>query len=143
VSIETGRLVNREFHVSDSEDLYLSPSIAGELYWNFGWPGVILGMAIIGAAVGALACRFNLAEAKTVTGLLVIVITIQQVIVAFEGSFSPIYVVWFRSLGAIAILHFLFARVSVNMKSAIPGHAISAAPLKQSIDANAFPNLLR
>lgn len=143
VSIETGRLVNREFHVSDSEDVYLSPSIAGELYWNFGWPGVILGMAIIGAAVGALACRFNLAEAKTVTGLLVVVITIQQVIVAFEGSFSPIYVVWFRSLAAIAILHFLFARVSVNMKSAISGRAIGAAPLEQSIDANAFPNLLR
>jgi hypothetical protein len=143
VSIETGRLLNREFHVSDSEDLYLSPSIPGELYWNFGWPGVLLGMAIIGAAVGTLGCRFNLAEAKTVTGLLVIVITIKQVIVAMEGSFSPTYVVWFRSLGAVAILHFLFARVSVNMKTPILGHANDATPLEPSVDVRVFPNLLR
>jgi hypothetical protein len=114
-SLATGRVVNKEFHVTEADfsDTYISPSIPGELYWNFGWPGVLVGMAIIGGAIGTLGQRCNLAERRSVTNLLVVAVTIKQVIVGLEGSFSPEYVVWLRSLGAIGILHLLFAKVPI------------------------------
>jgi hypothetical protein len=114
-TVATGRVVNKEFRVTEADfwDTYISPSIPGELYWNFGWPGILVGMALIGGALGVLGHRCNLAERKSVTNLLVVAVTIKQVIVGMEGTFSPEYVVWFRSLGAIGILHLLFAKVPI------------------------------
>ena len=133
-TVSTGLLVNREFHISDSPDVYISPSIPGELYWNFGWAGVLVGMTIIGGAVGYIGGRFNLSQAKTVTGLLVVVLTIKQVIVSLEGSFSPEYVLWLRSLAAVAVLHVLFSRTAVGPP--VP------ATIERAPEARSFPNLL-
>jgi hypothetical protein len=79
-----------------------------------------------------------------VTGLLVVVLTIKQVIVALEGSFSPEYVVWFRSLGAAAILHLVFARVPVRTQLvSVDERRPAASPFERSAPVNTFPNLLR
>ncbi len=137
--VPTGRLVNRTFHVSEYEDTYISPSILGELYWNFAWPGVLLGMTIIGGLLGFLTGRFNLAEHRTVTGLLVLVVTIKQLIVAMEGTFAPEYVVWLRSLGAIGILHLAFARKKAGANASIPR---SKAGRLDVSSTRPFPNLL-
>ena len=139
--VPTGRLVSKEFHLSEYEDTYISPSIPGELYWNFGWPGLLLGMAMIGFAVGYIGWRFNLAEARTVTGLLVLVVTVKQVIVAMEGTFAPEYVIWFRSLGAIALLHWLFAKVPVYRK--VTADPQQPASYESHASLPRFPNLLR
>jgi hypothetical protein len=149
--VATGRVVNKVFHVTEAEysDTYISPSIPGELYWNFGWAGTFFGMGLIGAAVGYLGQRFNLAKAKTVTGLLVTVLTIKQVIVSLEGTFSPEYVVWFRSLGAIAVLHWLFAKTTVCSLLASTAQPTPSTDRPASVPAarvpalNPFPNLLR
>jgi len=119
--VATGRVVNKEFHVTEADfsDTYISPSIPGELYWNFAWPGVLIGMAVIGGALGYLGQRCNLAERKNVTNLIVVVVTIKQVIVGMEGTFSPEYVVWLRSLGAVGILHLMFAKVSIPGRTSI------------------------
>jgi hypothetical protein len=140
--VSTGLLVNKEFKLSDSPDVYISPSIPGELYWNFGWPGVLLGMTAIAGAVGVIGCRFNLSRSKTVTGLLVVVLTIKQVIVAMEGSFSPEYVVWLRSLGAVGVLHLLFARVRVGAQTIAVDAQPQNAKVESSPGVKAFPNLL-
>jgi hypothetical protein len=149
--VATGRVVNKAFHVTEAEysDTYISPSIPGELYWNFGWPGICIGMGIIGAAVGYLGQRYNLARAKTVTGLLVIVLTIKQVVVSLEGTFSPEYVVWFRSLGAVAVLHWLFARSPLRPLEWADGRASDSpdrrtiAHINRSTHSTPYPNLLR
>jgi hypothetical protein len=136
-AVATGRVVNTEFHVTEADfsDTYISPSIPGELYWNFGWPGILIGMAAIGVAIGYLGQRCNLAERRNVTNLIVIVVTIKQVIVGMEGTFSPEYVVWLRSLGAVGILHLMFARVPIsgrssisNERPALPAHAQLSQP---------------
>jgi hypothetical protein len=142
--VSTGRVVNKEFHVTEADfsDTFISPSITGELYWNFGWPGVLIGMGLIGGALGFLGERCNLAKGRNVTRLLVVVLTIKQVIVGMEGTFSPEYVVWFRSLGAAGILHVLFARLPAGARSPVgleqpPGHDHSRlVPMKP------YPNLL-
>ena len=140
--VATGRIVNKEFNVSEYEDTFISPSILGELYWNFGWAGVILGMALIGGAVGSLASRYDLSRGRSVTGLLVLVLTTKQLIVGFEGTFAPEYVVWFRSLAAIAILHVLFARVPVTAGSTAASGATSGGDLSALAMPKSFPNLL-
>ena len=141
--IPTGQIMNKEFHLTDSDDVFISPSHLGELYWNFGWPGVIAGMALIGSIMGVIGSRFNLAQGKTVTRLLVTVVTIKQVVVGFESSIAVIYVVWLRSLAGIGLLHLIFARTSVvaiwgrwegaKVPSSLPAQPGSARP---------FPNLL-
>src|SRR5208283_2536171 len=105
VRIPTGQLFNKQFHLYDSDDVYISPSHLGELSWNFGWPGVVLGMGLIGSICGWVGARFNLAESRTVTRVLVTIITIKQLIVIFESAIADSYVVWLRSLAGIGILH--------------------------------------
>jgi len=110
-SIETGRLLNKEFSLSESADTYISPSHLGELYWNFGAPGVLIGMALIGLLLGAVGRTFNMAEAATITRLLVIVVTVRLLILAAEGELATQYVSWMRSMLVIAILHWSLARI--------------------------------
>jgi hypothetical protein len=141
--VRTGQLVNKAFHLTESEDIWISPSHLGELYWNFGWSGVVLGMGLIGAICGWVGARFNLAEVRTVTRILVTLVTIKQLIVGFEGAIADAYVVWMRSLAAIGILHLIFARVSVASRSFKSNHVeLNAAPADQLGRERLFPNLL-
>jgi hypothetical protein len=141
--IPTGQIMNREFHLTDSDDIFISPSHLGELYWNFGWPGLVVGMALIGCILGTVGARFNLAEGRTVTRLLVTVVTIKQLVTGFESSIAAIYVVWLRSLAGIGVLHVILARAPVvagwvtrvrsKVQLGLPARSIGAKP---------FPNLL-
>jgi hypothetical protein len=142
-SVPVGQLVNKEFHVSEIADTYISPSHLGELYWNFGWPGVILGMAIIGSMFGFVAGRFNQANARTATGLLVMVLTIKQLIVGFEGAIAPQYVVWLRSLAAVGILHLLFARISIRVQVSSDEREKAPRTVNRTQMPQIFPNLMR
>ena len=140
--VPTGRIINRVFHVTDQEETYISPSHLGELYWNYGWPGVIVGMTVIGGIVGFVA-RFNLAECRTVTRLLVMVVTIESLIHGFEGSMAGSYVVWLRTMAAIGLLHLILARVRVagrGLSVVVPN---SASEEEESAPRfHRFPNLL-
>jgi hypothetical protein len=141
--IPTGQLVNKEFRMIDSDDIYISPSHLGELYWNFGWPGAVLGMGLIGSICGWVGARFNPAEIRTVTRVLVTVVTVKLLIVGFEGAIADIYVVWLRSLAGIGILHLIFARVPVASRLF---RAANSRPevvsAEQPPGGRLFPNLL-
>jgi hypothetical protein len=141
--VQTGQMVNKLFHVTDSDDIFISPSNLGELYWNFGWYGALLGMGVIGFLCGWVGARFNLAEYSTVTRILVTVVTIKQLIVGFEGAIAPGYVVWMRSLAAIGILHLIFARVPVVSRLFEPKVSGPRAPAADRPGGRQmFPNLL-
>jgi hypothetical protein len=142
--VATGRLLNEEFHLSADPDTYISPSHLGELYWNFGWFGIVIGMTLIGILLGAIGRKFDLAEAGTITRLLVVVVTVRLLILAAEGELATQYVSWMRSMLVIGFLHWTLARIpwvaradgSDDLASK-PGGAPS--PLPQPV----FPNLLR
>jgi len=138
--VPTGQLVNKEFHVTDGEDVYISPTNLGELYWNFGWPGVVLGMTTIGAILGWVGSRFNMADARTVTRLLVTVVTIKEVVMGFEGVIAASYVVWLRSLAGIGLLHLMFARIPVPWRGG--SDTAPATPTVGELVTKPYPNVL-
>lgn len=140
-SIPTGQIMNRTFHLSESPDTYISPSHLGELYWNFGWAGVVVGMALIGLLLGFIGGRFNLAQAATVTRILVILITVRFLILAAEGEFATQYVSWMRSMLGIGLLHLLFAR-KAQPSAATPAAARETGLDTTLADARPFPNLM-
>jgi hypothetical protein len=138
--VAVGRMVNRAFHVTEQDETYISPSHLGELYWNFGWSGVVVGMAIIGALSGFIS-RFNLRERRSVTRLLVMALTVEFTIHGFEGSLGS-YVVWLRSMAVVGLLHLLFARKAAATFEN-PDAIRSGIPVTESGPAGTiFPNLL-
>jgi hypothetical protein len=140
--VPAGQLFNKQFHLTDSDDIFISISYLGELYWNFGWPGVLVGMALCGAILGFIGKRFNLAEGRTVTRLLVTVVTIKQLIIGFEGYISPNYVVWIRSLVGIGVLHLMFARLPLVRSSGKSDARSESRLTLDRIRTRPFPNLL-
>jgi O-antigen polysaccharide polymerase Wzy len=135
--IQTGQLVNKEFQVTNIAYVYISPSHLGELYWNFGWPGVIIGLSLLGWLLGYLGKCVDMTRGASITLLMVAAVTTKQLILGFEGGIADIYVVWLRTMAAILLLHWLLAR-----RQTADSHQTNSAPTTAGSDA-AFPNLLR
>lgn len=110
--VAAGQLMNQEFDIAWEQDVYISPSHLGELYWNFGWPGVAVGMLALGVLLGFINSRWDLSQSSSLTRLLVIAVTLYALCLRFEGTIATGYTVWLRSLAAIWLLHVLFARGS-------------------------------
>jgi hypothetical protein len=142
--IPTGQFFNKEYRLVEGDEVYISPSHLGELYWNFGWYGAVLGMGIIGLLCGWVGAGYNVAEFVTVTRILVTVITIKQLIVAFESTIADCYVVWLRSLAGIGLLHLTFARVPVVSRLFLPNVATAdrLPAAGRHKPPHIFPNLL-
>lgn len=133
-----GKLVNREFRVSEDPDTYISATHLGEFYWNFGWPGVVIGMFAFGFLLGFINARCDLSERATLTRLLVLITTIYATIVRFEGSFALEYIVFTRSMVIIGVLHLLFARRPVDAPA-----GEGAGEVRPVVPLIAAPQLLR
>lgn len=103
-----GQLFNRQFKLSEDPNTYISATHLGELYWNFGWGGLIVGMFIIGAIMGAASAAFSQTKQRSVTRFLLLVATIYLVLLRFEGGIALQYTMWIRSVGMILLLHLLF-----------------------------------
>lgn len=119
-----GRLFNREFRISLDPNTYISVTYLGELFWNFGWPGLIAGMFIMGLLWGALSKRLSLADAPSVTRYLLLISTIYLLCVRFEGGIALQYSLWLRSVVLIYLLHWLFrqpTRAATDAPAAIEG----------------------
>jgi hypothetical protein len=137
--VPTGLLVNHTFFRGEDPNTFISPSHLGELYWNFGWPGLVLGMSFIGALLGFVATQCSLAEHASVTRMLVLLATVQYLCVGFEGAMSASYVSWLRSVGAIAVLHLLFARRGAQRRQTSELQAAHSEPAVMI----RFPNIMR
>jgi hypothetical protein len=139
--VQAGLLVNSVFQLSDSPDTYISPSHLGELYWNFGWAGAVVGMLSIGLLLGYVASRFTLDNAVTLTRIMIAIVTLRLLVIGFESSIAAQYTVWIRSMCGIGLLHLLFAK----QPAAIPGAARQSSP-PQPTESPAplrFPHLMR
>ena len=138
--VPVGRLLNEQFHVTDDPDTYISPSHLGELYWNFGWSGIVAGMSAIGLLLGCVGARCDLSASVTLTRTLIVAVTTQLLILGFESSISNQYVVWARVMLAVAVLHLIFVRRVPGSESFASD---SPAPLATTAAvARPIPNLM-
>jgi hypothetical protein len=141
--VATGLLFNHEFFGGGDQNTYISPSHLGELYWNFGWPGAVLGLLSIGVLLGLVAAKCCLAERSTVTRLLILLITINYLCMGFEGAMSISYILWLRSLALVGILHVLLARSQAPGAVAVAAHDEPLLePALPRGSAARFPNIM-
>lgn len=143
--VPVGQLYNHVFlHAASDDFTYISLSQLGEFYWNFGWPGVVLGMLLTGFLLGILGAKSNLAEVHSLTRLLILLITIKMLCLGFGGSIALIYIVWMRAVAAIGLLHLMFARRAVATTEA--SGPLVAQPTVAADSRGAlplFPNMMR
>ena len=137
----SAQLFNREFRLSEDRDTYISPTHIGELYWNFGLVGVITGMTLIGLLLGGVCGRFDQSRQASITGVLVLIVTLYELVVRRGGQIEVEYVVWMRTLALIWLLHLLLAKRSqptvAQTQTPAPGLEFAA------VHAPRFSNLLR
>ncbi len=108
--IAVGQEFAREFGLDVGENTYISPSHLGELYWNFGWPGALGGMTLIGLLFGAVGARCDLSAGVSVTRVLVLLSTSVLLGLGFESTFAAQYSVWARSMVVVLLLHLVLSR---------------------------------
>jgi hypothetical protein len=96
--------------LKDNSDTYISISHLGELYWNFGWLGILLGMPLAGVLLGYTGAKFDLEHGISLTRILVLLISVQSLCIGFEGTIPISYILWLRSMAAIGLLHVVLAR---------------------------------
>jgi hypothetical protein len=143
-SIAVGQVFNNTFHIGEVADTYISPSHVGEVYWNFGWLGTVLLMPVIGILLGAIGARFSAYPFLSLTGLMVTLVTVRLLVINSESSIASEYVVWLRSMGAIFLLHLVFAKVGI-----VPDVRRGKAAQRSAISAHGnraiarFPHLMR
>jgi O-antigen polysaccharide polymerase Wzy len=142
--VSVGQLFNRTFFHGSSDDFtYISVSELGELYWNFGWTGVIVGMLLTGIILGVVGAKCDLADAPSLTRLLISMITIKTLCFAFGGSIALAYIVWLRGLAAVGLLHLMFSRrTPVKERNAVALRAISPEGAVM-LPVPRFTNILR
>lgn len=143
--ISVGQLFTRKIARADT-DTYISISHLGELYWNFGWPGVVLGMSFAGLLLGFVGAKFNLEGGTTATRILVLLVTIQCLCIGFEGTIPTSYVLWLRSMAAIGLLHLVCARAASARPGATamsPQLAPAEVATNRGATAPRFPNMMR
>jgi oligosaccharide repeat unit polymerase len=139
-----GQLFNRELRITESRENYVSTTVLGELYWNFGWLGIIVGCPLFGSLLGIINRRCDLSQRISVARFLIFCITTYGFCLRFEDGFAMTSTIWIRTLIAIGVLHMLFARnqrvtaVSVSRadQPATENHGDPAAAMP-------FPHLLR
>jgi hypothetical protein len=141
--VNSAQTFNREFHLSEDPDTYMSPSHIGELYWNFGVLGVIIGMGLAGALIGFVCTRFDLTVQVSLTRVLVIILTLYELVARTEGQIEIQYVVWARTLLLIGVLNWLLARPIQRREV---GPIVSPTRSEDDSQPHApvrFPNLVR
>jgi len=136
----SANLLNREFHISADPDTFISPSHLGEWYWNFGLPGVIIGMALSGALLGYICVRFDPSSQTSITRVLVIIVTLYLLVARSEGQVEIQYALWARSMLLIGLFHLVLARQPIG--GAVGAGADSDAAHNE-VKLIRFPNLMR
>ena len=105
-----GLLYSKEFKLSPDRSTWISTSFIGELYWNFSWIGIIVGMLIVGYTYGAVGSITNMDACTNVVRILIVLMTIATLVFKFQTGSAQQYSLFIRSFIIIIFLHLLFSR---------------------------------
>ena len=138
--LSIGQLFARKIGKQDS-DVFISISFVGDLYWNFGWPGVICGMLGMGLLLGLVGVRFGLEQGVTLTGVLVLLVTVQNLCLGFESEVSAMFSTWLRSMAAVVLLHVVFAKRVMAQAQSEADAASALLAADRSVTRDTTPSL--
>jgi hypothetical protein len=100
-----GLLFNDEFDVSAVSTVYVAAGQNGELYWNYGWSGLVVGMLIAGALMGYTNTRLDLSRSLTLPRFVLLLLTVYLLAFRFEASIAQQYTLWLRAIALLAAIH--------------------------------------
>jgi hypothetical protein len=111
-----GRKFNQTFKVSADPNTYISPSQNGDLYWNFGWFGLVVGMMMIGIIQGGMNRLADLERLVTLPRLLILMMTIYLICLRFEDGIAIQYTVWLRGMAVLLLANLIIPKVAPARK---------------------------
>lgn len=118
-SSAAGKIFNREFRLSPEPDTYISVGHVGELYWNYGWAGLVFGMMIIGFVMASIATLLRLDVSPSLPKYLILLMSIYLLTLRFEGALAMTYTVWARALVMLLILNAIIPKTNSANKSVL------------------------
>jgi len=132
--ISIGQVFNHEFHLSESRFTFVPTTELGELYWNFGMPGAIVGMLIIGLIFGQLGATLLDRSTMTVPRFVMLLMSTYYLAVRFEGNIASEYSTFIRLVILIWIADRLLRLFGVSVtvptsNSSGPAQGITARPM--------------
>jgi hypothetical protein len=104
---QVGRIFNREFFHSGATNTYIAVSWPGELYWNFGWTGVVAGMMCIGMILASIASLAIGNKDINLPRFLLYLFTIYILILRSESALAMTFTVWARAAILLLLIHLL------------------------------------
>jgi hypothetical protein len=103
--IAVGQLFNRELQISLNPNTYISTTFLGELYWNYSWIGMTVGMVLIGFSLGIIGAVSSLQRYLMVTRVLILASATYLLVLKFETGIAQQYSLFLRSTVLILMLH--------------------------------------
>jgi uncharacterized membrane protein len=109
-----GRDFGRTFRVTSylSKDTFIAVTVPGELYWNFGLPGILLGMALLGMGLRVLYRRYGEGMGRDVVSLAIYILLLIQV-AHLGASLAGDLVVIFRTLVLLEAMRWFGRRMGL------------------------------
>lgn len=113
----TGLLFNHAFSLATA-NTFIAVTNLGDLYWNFGWIGIIIGMTLIGTIMAWAATKFRLDTGLTLPKFLFLVVTVYFLILRFESGIALVYTLWVRVMVLLLLLHAVIPKARVQTSAA-------------------------
>ena len=113
--IVLGQRFNHEFHLSESLFTFVPTTQLGELYWDFGLPGAIIGMAVIGIIISWLSGALLERSTMTVPRFMMLLMSTYYLAVRFEDNIANQYSVFVRLMILIWLADRILRTISVSV----------------------------
>jgi hypothetical protein len=117
--ISIGQVFNLRFNLSESRFTFVPTTQLGELYWNFGMTGIVLGMLLIGVVFGWVSAVAMGGSGVTLPRYLVLLTCTYFLAVRFEGNVATQYSTFIRVVIFIWLIDGLLRLFGVS-KPALP-----------------------
>jgi hypothetical protein len=118
--ISLGRRFNLEFDLSASRYTYVPTTQLGELYWNFGFPGVVVGMFALGMILGYLSSLLSESKRITICRFLTLLMATYLLAIRFESNIALQYSSFVRVLLLIGLIDYLFRIIGLSRRQSSP-----------------------
>src|SRR3984957_337452 len=137
--ISIGQLFNHEFNLSESQFTFVPTTELGELYWNYGMPGAIIGMMVIGLIFAQLGGALLDQSAMTVSRFMILLMSTYFLAVRFEGNIALQYSTFVRLVILIWVADRLLRLLGVSIAVPSAGGTASAAARTAARPTNLLP----